>query len=197
MGPNDDRRSARLHALLAERAAASHDGPVDNLELLGSRTRLRSLTDSDQSTMRAILGEPDVARWWVHESLDLAVDDLFDSASAVHLAIEFEGEVVGLIQFSEELTFDYRHAGIDLFVATRWQGMGIGPEAIRLVARHLFEVRGHHRLTIDPSASNERAIRAYEKVGFRPVGIMREYERDIDGVWHDGLLMDMLASELR
>jgi aminoglycoside 6'-N-acetyltransferase len=34
-------------------------------------------------------------------------------------------------------------------------------------------------------------------VGFRRVGIMRKYERGPDGVWRDGLLMDMLEEELR
>lgn len=33
-------------------------------------------------------------------------------------------------------------------------------------------------------------------VGFRPVGVMRRYERGADGDWHDGLLMDLLADEL-
>jgi aminoglycoside 6'-N-acetyltransferase len=65
------------------------------------------------------------------------------------------------------------------------------------VASYLFEDRGHHRLTIDPSAANERAIRAYEVVGFRAVGRMRQYERGRDGTWHDGLLMDLLVGELR
>jgi aminoglycoside 6'-N-acetyltransferase len=51
-------------------------------------------------------------------------------------------------------------------------------------------------LTIDPAADNEAAIKAYEKVGFGRVGIMRAYERGPDGTWHDGLLMDMLAEEL-
>lgn len=64
-----------------------------------------------------------------------------------------------------------------------------------MLARYLFDERGHHRLTIDPAAANARAIRAYERVGFRPVGVMREYERGPDGVWRDGLLMDLLASE--
>ena len=41
-----------------------------------------------------------------------------------------------------------------------------------------------------------RAIRAYGKVGFRPVGAMRRYERGPDGTFHDGLLMDLLADEL-
>lgn len=65
------------------------------------------------------------------------------------------------------------------------------------VARHLVHDRGHHRLVIDPAADNEPAIRCYAAVGFRPVGIMRRYERDADGAgWHDGLLMDLLAEEL-
>ncbi len=77
-----------------------------------------------------------------------------------------------------------------------WHGRGIGTEAVRILARHLLRDRGHHRLVIDPAASNEVAIRAYRRVGFRPVGIMRQYERGPDGSWHDGLLMDLLADEL-
>jgi hypothetical protein len=50
-------------------------------------------------------------------------------------------------------------------------------------------------VTID-LADNAVAIRAYEKVGFRPVGVLREYWRAPDGTWHDGLLTDLLASEL-
>ena len=68
---------------------------------------------------------------------------------------------------------------------------------MRTLARHLFEVRGHHRLTIDPAAANTRAIRAYERVGFKPVGVLRQYERGPDGTFRDGLLMDMLAGEQR
>jgi len=49
---------------------------------------------------------------------------------------------------------------------------------------------------IDPAASNEPAIRCYAKVGFRPVGVMRQYERGPDGTFHDGLLMDLLRDEL-
>jgi aminoglycoside 6'-N-acetyltransferase len=64
-----------------------------------------------------------------------------------------------------------------------------------MLARYLFDERGHHRLTIDPAVSNEAAIRAYERVGCRPVGVMRQYERGPDGAWRDGLLMDMLRDD--
>jgi aminoglycoside 6'-N-acetyltransferase len=64
------------------------------------------------------------------------------------------------------------------------------------VAIHLIDERGHHRLTIDPAADNVRAIAAYSKLGFRPVGVLRAYQRMPDGRWVDGLLMDLLADEL-
>jgi aminoglycoside 6'-N-acetyltransferase len=60
----------------------------------------------------------------------------------------------------------------------------------------LAEERGHHRFTIDPSLANERAIKAYKAVGFRPVGVMRQYDRNPDGEWEDALLLDLLAEEL-
>jgi aminoglycoside 6'-N-acetyltransferase len=114
----------------------------------------------------------------------------------VRLAIEFDGEVVGAIQYAEEDDPDYRHASIDIFLATAVHGKGVGPDAVRTLARYLFDRRDHHRLTIDPAASNARAIAAYAKVGFRPVGIMRQYERGPDGTWHDGLLMELLRADL-
>jgi aminoglycoside 6'-N-acetyltransferase len=61
----------------------------------------------------------------------------------------------------------------------------------------LADERGHHRFTIDPSAQNDRAIKASERVGFKPVGLLRRYERGPDGSFHDGLLMDLLIEELR
>jgi aminoglycoside 6'-N-acetyltransferase len=90
----------------------------------------------------------------------------------------------------------YEHAGIDIALLSDWQGQSLGPDAIRTLAQHLIAVRGHHRLTIDPAAHNTHAIKAYERVGFKPVGIMRQYERGPDGTWHDGLLMELLAEDL-
>ena len=89
-----------------------------------------------------------------------------------------DGRVVGLIQAYEESDPMYRHAGIDIVLHPDAHGRGLGPEAIRVLARHLFDDRGHHRLVIDPNAANARAIHVYEKVGFRRVGVLRQYEWD-------------------
>ena len=74
---------------------------------------------------------------------------------------------------------------------------GLGPEALRTAIRWLVEQRGHHRFTMDPALQNERAIRAYSAVGSRRVGVLRRYERGADGQWHDNLLMELMAEELR
>ena len=47
-----------------------------------------------------------------------------------------------------------------------------------------------------PAVENFAAIRCYEKVGFRPVGVMRERWRGPFGRWENVLLMDLLAREL-
>lgn len=155
---------------------------------------LRPLTAADRARLREILAEPDVARWWGLSSVVSEAAEPDDDE--VELAIELEGDLVGAIQYAEETDPDYHHAGIDIYLATAIHGHGVGPDAIRTLARYLFDERGHHRLTIDPAASNVRAIAAYAKVGFKPVGIMRRYERGPDGTWHDGLLMDLLREEL-
>jgi len=110
--------------------------------------------------------------------------------------IEHEGRIAGAIQWRAEDEPDYRHAGIDIYLDPALHRRGLGTDAVRTLARHLIADQGHHRLVIDPAADNEAAIRCYSKVGFRPVGVMRQYERGLDGTWHDGLLMDMLADEL-
>jgi aminoglycoside 6'-N-acetyltransferase len=145
--------------------------------------------------LRAILAEPEVGRWWAPDGPDKAADGLYDHGEIVYV-IDVQGTVVGAIEYYEEDEPDYRHAGIDIFLGTAHQGQGLGGNAIRALARYLFEERGHHRLIIDPALANERAIRAYERIGFRRVGVMRAYERGADKTWHDGLLLDLLEDEL-
>jgi aminoglycoside 6'-N-acetyltransferase len=98
---------------------------------------------------------------------------------------------------TEELEPDYRHVALDIAIRADLHGRGFGRESLRAVIEHLIEERGHHRFTIDPATENERAIRSYAGLGFRPVGVMRRSERAPDGRWRDGLLMDLLAEELR
>lgn len=166
------------------------------MELRGDRVVLRTLADADVARLVEISREPEFRRWWPDlDEEDLAAKAAGDGGSVV-FAITLGGDVIGVAQFYEEDDPEYRHAGIDLGLATAFQNRGLGTDTVRTLARHLVNERGHHRLVIDPVAHNQRAIRCYEKVGFRPVGVVRRYQRGDDGSWHDGLLMDLLADEL-
>jgi aminoglycoside 6'-N-acetyltransferase len=151
---------------------------------------LRPLRPEDADELRRIHRTPEVARWW-----DLPDESFpWDESQSTRLTIVVDGAVAGLIQFWEETEPKYRHAGIDLFLDPAVHGRGLGTEAVRRVARLLMDERGHHRVTIDPAVENVAAVRAYEKAGFRRVGVTRLSERDADGNgWHDSLLMELVA----
>jgi len=158
------------------------------------RLVLRPLVPADAAELRRIHLTPEVRRWWDEPAEGFP----WDEPDSTRCTIEFDGRVAGLIEYWEETEAKYRHAGIDLFLDPSLHGRGLGAAAITRVVRHLIEERGHHRITIDPAADNVVAIRCYEKVGFTRVGVMRGYERDVDGEgWHDGLLMELLSTDER
>jgi RimJ/RimL family protein N-acetyltransferase len=164
------------------------------VELRGKSVTLVPVTEEHLPALRRIHDTPQVrARW-----SELGPEWPFDDPEVTCFAVLEGGTVVGMVQYGEETDPDYRHAGIDIFLDPEVHGRGIGRDTVRTLALHLVHDRGHHRLVIDPAADNEAAIRCYAAVGFRPVGIMRNYERNFTGAgWHDGLLMDLLADELR
>ncbi|WP_410642824.1 GNAT family N-acetyltransferase [Amycolatopsis sp. lyj-346] len=167
--------------------------------ITGSRVRLRPAAAPDAARFEEILSHPEVARWWAdaEEPVAAQVSYLLDpDEGTTTYAIEYDDAVIGIELAFEEADPQYRHAGIDIAVHPDHQGRGLGADAIRALAEHLFTERGHHRLVIDPAAGNEAAIRLYRSLGFRPVGTMRSYERGPDGSWHDGLLMDLLVDDL-
>ncbi|MBV9213768.1 MAG: GNAT family N-acetyltransferase [Actinobacteria bacterium] len=165
-------------------------------DLRGERLALRPVTDRDVPSIATILSEPEVARWWGRYDRARVRREALEDPAVEALVVEIDGEPGGVLYVNEERDADFRHVALDIALAARFQGRGYGREALRLVIDHLIAAHGHHRFTIDPEVGNEAAIRCYEAVGFRPVGVMRRYTRGLDGGWADGLLMDLLADEL-
>ena len=160
--------------------------------IAGQTVVLRPTTAAHVPTFLEILQHPEIAKWWGGYDLERVRRELLGPHC---FAIELAGEVVGVIMYREENDPDHRHAALDIALHPDYQNQGLGCDALRTMARYLLD-RGHHRITIDPPASNERAIRSCRRAGFRPVGVMRQYERGIDGAWHDALLMDLIADDL-
>jgi aminoglycoside 6'-N-acetyltransferase len=166
--------------------------------LRGDLVTLRPATTGDIPALARIRTAPEVyARWRGGDNLTAAVAEDLEDPETRTFAIEYGGRVVGAIQWGAETDPDYRHASIDIYLDPAVHGRGVGTDAVRALARHLIDDHEYHRLVIDPAADNIAAIRCYRKAGFRPVGVMRQYERGPDGIWHDGLMMDLLGEELQ
>lgn len=173
----------------------------------GQRISLRIATMDDLDRLVAIRATPEVQARWRGDDLAADLTETIEEDETELLVIQLNpsddptssgddaAPIIGGIQWAAEEDPEYRSAGIDIFLDPAHHGHGYGTDAVLLLSQHLFEVEGHHRLTIDPAADNLPAIRCYAKAGFQPVGIMREYELGADGTWHDGLMMDRLASD--
>jgi aminoglycoside 6'-N-acetyltransferase len=159
-------------------------------DLTGSRVVLRPLAPEHADPLRAIRRQPEVAEWW--GELEEGFPD--EEPTARRFAVLEEGRVVGMIQATEENEPDYPNAEIDIFLAAGARGRGLGPDAIGALARHLIEDRGHHRIVLSAHVDNARAIRCYEKSGFRTVGTLRLAGRDYrTGGFADELLMELVV----
>jgi aminoglycoside 6'-N-acetyltransferase len=157
---------------------------------LDRRLELRPLAPGDENELLRIHRTTEVVRWWDQPEEGFP----WDEPDSARFTIFVDDQIAGLIQYWEEREPRYRHAGIDLFLDPSLQGRGLGTEVVTRVVRHLIDERGHHRITIDPALANVAAIRCYEKVGFRAVGVMRQAERDAGGEgWHDCLLMELVT----
>lgn len=159
--------------------------------LEGERLTLRPARGEDADALVAILGEPEVQAWWGRYDAARVRSDLAELRSYV---IAVDGTVGGWLHVHEEAEPDWPSVAFDVLVSERLRGGGYGREALRTAIGH-FVRQGHHRFTIDPSVDNARAIRAYEAVGFRRVGVLRRYERGPDGRWRDGLLMGLIVED--
>ena len=155
--------------------------------LEGDKVALRPTEPGDADALRAILGTPEVAIRWGPQGEDFP----FDDDTLTRLTVLHDGEVIGLMQYYEEPDPDARSADVDIFIAPERHDRGLGTDAVRTLSRHLLEERGHHRLTLTTATDNHRAIRAYEKAGFRRVGVLEASAwSHAAGGWRDELLME-------
>ena len=95
-------------------------------------TTIRPILPEDAPALADILAQPGVARWWGAFDQERVEKELIVGEPDLRVyAIEVDGRLVGAIQSYEEAEPEFRHAGIDLFLADEMQGYGVGPTAIR------------------------------------------------------------------
>lgn len=97
---------------------------------------------------------------------------------------------IGYIQFYQ-VTEAMNTYGIDQFIGEPdlWN-RGIGSRAVSLLLRYLFRDKGANKVILDPHVGNLRAIRCYEKCGFRKVRLLPRHELH-EGEYRDSWLMEV------
>ncbi|HET7717961.1 MAG TPA: GNAT family N-acetyltransferase [Bauldia sp.] len=132
------------------------------------------------------LRAPHMLEWWGDPDEEMRnIRDMVEGSDTTRpYLITLDGEPVGYIQvwfighhqnetwirdnpWLAELPSDAVGVDLSIGVADRLS-QGIGSAAVRAFARRLYE-EGHRTIIIDPDPANVRAVRAYEKAGFRPV----------------------------
>jgi aminoglycoside 6'-N-acetyltransferase len=145
----------------------------------GRLTTLRPADGDDVDRLVAWHADPEVARYWDGETFTRAeMAERLARPDVEAWIVEEAGEPVGYLQVHPE--------GLDMFLVPSARGRGLGPDAARAMTRHLVDERGRARVTVDPYAWNEGAVRAWERAGFAEVS---RHEAD-DGHTTPWILME-------
>lgn len=105
-----------------------------------------------------------------------------------------EGSHIGNIGLGD-VDWRNRKAALGIAIAEKeYWGRGYGTDAVMTLLDFAFNEMNLHRVHLSVFEFNRRAIRCYEKCGFRHEGREREaFFRD--GRYHDSLLMGILREE--
>jgi aminoglycoside 6'-N-acetyltransferase len=134
----------------------------------GELTTVRPATDDDAELLAGWHGDPDVARYWDDETFTVEeMSERLRRPDVEAYVVEEQGEPVGYVQAWR----DGDDAGLDMFLIPSARGRGLGPDAVRALAQQLVEERGWPSLTVDPYVWNAAAVHAWQRAGFRPIGV--------------------------
>jgi RimJ/RimL family protein N-acetyltransferase len=119
-----------------------------------------------------------------------------DNSFLFHLHTVADDRLVGFVNlWVQSWTSGEGRVGIGIGERADW-GRGYGTEAMQLLLRFAFAELNLARVSLEAFASNTRAIRSYEKAGFRLEGVQREWARR-DGRRTDVVGMGILCEDYR
>ena len=155
--------------------------------MTGQKLTFRPMSEADVAVLHDWLHRPHVAQWWAGDDFATLtatrekylprIDD--DSPVKGYIAL-LDGAPIGFIQSYVALgcgdgwwegETDPGVRGIDQFLGDGDSlGKGLGTRLVAAFLRKLFEDPDVTRVQTDPAPDNVRAIRCYEKAGFRAIG---------------------------
>ena len=152
----------------------------------GKDINLRLLTEQDKNLLLKWLTDERVLNFWEGKSsvfdLDRITEEYYseEDVEIIRTIIEYDGKSIGYVhmyKLNDELLNEYEYPltdkvvyGIDQFIGEpEYWDKGIGTKFMELVLQYLTKEKNADIIILDPHADNPRAIRCYEKVGFKKI----------------------------
>lgn len=184
--------------------ASEKKGRTQARVLIGERVKLRPLVRADlaylrkwsrDAEIRGLIGE--VASMSKAESEKFLEKVRADTERAWFMVIVRENEKVigeaGLLRMDRA----WHATDVSVIIGEKKEwGKGYGTETIALLLDYAFRHLKFHRVAVGVVGFNERALRFWEKLGFRKEGVQRDGYY-YDGKYHDFVLMSILEDEFR
>lgn len=84
---------------------------------------------------------------------------------------------------------------VGIFIGNKeYWNKGYGTDAMKVLVKFIFEQMNINKIKLNVYSFNERAIKSYEKCGFKIEGVLRK-EIYKDGKYHDEIVMGLLKDE--
>ena len=167
---------------------------------------LRLLEIKDKQLLLKWLTDKRVLNFWEGENavfdIERITEDFYsnEDVEAIRAIIEYKQKPIGYIhmyELNENLMKEYEYPitkkvvfGVDQFIGEpEFWGRGIGTKFMKLVLEYLVDKKFAEAVILDPHADNQRAIRCYEKVGFKKIKFLPKHEL------HNGEMVDCFLME--
>ncbi len=175
---------------------------MKNPFLIGERIYLRPLEREDVPQLQTYINDPEVTRTLTaYRPINRAQEEAFierigknENEVCAGIALRHDDKLIGCVGLHQ---FDFKNRtasfGLGIGAKEEWD-KGYGTEATRLIVRYGFETLNLNRIALRVYAYNPRAIRTYEKAGFKMEGVLRQ-DCYRDGRYWDTHIMGILREE--
>lgn len=172
-------------------------------KLVGDRIYLSPINSEDTELFVKWLNDFEITDYLGRSGNTVTINDEKEylenkrsSGNSVQLAIVTleEDKLLGTVSLENIDTLN-RCAMLGIFIGEKeYFSNGYGTEAIRLILDYGFNYLNLNNISLHVMDFNPRAIKCYEKCGFKEYGRRRKC-KFINGKYYDSICMDILAEE--
>lgn len=176
---------------------------MKNPFLIGEKIYFRSLEREDAPLLVPWVNDTEVTRtlelFYRPTPLQIEVDFIDRIYKSEHdvvfgITVRETDKLIGVTGL-HQINFKNRRAVFGIFIGEKSEwGKGYGTEATALITRYAFETLNLNRVGLQVYEDNDRGIKAYERVGFKPEGILRQMMYREGRYWNT-IIMSILREE--